>query len=238
MQEWVQDARAIVFFTGAGCSAEAGIPTYRGRGGVWSEYRPERCASQAAFDRDPDAVWDFHDVRRAAMAAADPTRAHRVIAALQDGPARVAVVTQNIDGLHTRAGSTVVHELHGSVWRTRCACPDSPRDDHDLPAVRRCPDCDAWKRPDIIWFGDMLNGTVVSAAVDVLRQCDLFVSIGTSAVVYPAAELPRLAVDGGARCIEINPEETPASGLYQHHVRAPATTALAALWPEVADALD
>ncbi len=224
----------IVFFTGAGLSAECGLPTYRGQGGIWSSYNYEDFACQRAFDRDPERVWDFHDERRRMMAAVEPGLAHRIIARVQEAQPATRIVTQNIDGLHQQAGATRVIELHGSVWRVRCKCSPSPSENHDHPIERRCASCGAYRRPDIVWFEDPMQQAPLEAAVDALSTCDLLVSIGTSGVVYPAAQLPAMARASGALCVEINPDETPVSDLYEVHVRAGASDALTALWPELA----
>lgn len=224
-----RDFHNIVLFTGAGMSAESGIPTYRGRGGLWHEYNYEDYACQTAFDRDPNKVWDFHDRRRAAVAACAPNRGHEVVAELQRTLPTTAIITQNIDGLHQRAGATRVLELHGSLWRVRCDREGLVRPDFTLPVNPRTCACGAYLRPDIVWFEDMLDPTVIDAARSALRDCDLLVSVGTSGVVYPAADLPRIAVARGAVTVEINLEDTPVSGLYQHRLRGPASELLAQL---------
>jgi NAD-dependent deacetylase len=220
---------SIIFFTGAGMSAESGVPTYRGKGGIWSQYNYEEYACQRAFDRDPEKVWDFHDKRRAAVAACEPNAGHRLIAELQKEKPATAIITQNIDGLHQRAGATEVIELHGSLWRVRCDDERTVREDRSVPLSSRTCRCGAHLRPDIVWFEDALNPQVVARAVNALKRCDLLVSVGTSGVVYPAADLPRLAMQGGAVTVEINPEETPVSQLYQHHLRGSASEMLARL---------
>ena len=222
----LEDFRHVVFFTGAGLSAESGIPTYRGKGGIWTEYNYEDYACQRAFDRDPDKVWDFHDKRRAAVAACVPNDGHRVIAATQRRKPDTVVITQNIDGLHQRAGATSVIELHGSLWRVRCDRERVTRSDESVPmSPRRC-SCGAFLRPDIIWFEDGLDAETVERAQEALAQCDLLVSVGTSAVVYPAAELPRIAMAHGAMTVEINLEDTPVSRFYRHTPRGLASEIL------------
>ncbi len=220
----------IVFFTGAGMSAESGVPTYRGRGGVWSQYRWEEFACQEAFDADPQKVLRFHELRRAAVLACAPHAGHFAIAALQKRHPRVTVVTQNIDGMHQRAGSRDVIELHGSLWRLRCPADGLSEDMGETYGSYTCATCGNWLRPDIIWFGDMLDQGVTNEAVAAIRRCDLFVSIGTSGVVYPAAGFPRFAKDNGARCIEINPEPNEMSSLYDESIREAAGKALPALF--------
>ena len=217
------DFERPLFFTGAGLSAESGIPTYRGAGGLWHEYDYEEYACQAAFERDPERVWDFHDLRRAKVAACEPNEAHRIIARLP----HARVITQNVDGLHQRAGSTGVIELHGSLWRLRGS--GTIVENFEVPlANRRCADGRYW-RPDIVWFGDVLDPLVLQAAAHALEWCDLLVGIGTSASVYPAAELPRIAMRRGVPSVEINPEETPVSARYTHRLRGTASEMLARL---------
>jgi NAD-dependent deacetylase len=236
----VPDLRAfqrIVFFTGAGLSAESGIPTFRGEGGIWSTYRYEDYACQRAFERDPGKVWDFHDMRRKVASAAEPCLSHRIVAAVEAERPGTTIVTQNIDGLHQRAGSHCVVELHGSLWRVRCHCPPGVHPNLESPIEdRRCPGCGAWRRPDIVWFEDPMPSGPIEAAIDAIASCDLLVSIGTSGVVYPAAELPRLARDAGATLVEVNPQETPVSDWFQHHLRGPGSEMLARLWPRHATA--
>jgi NAD-dependent deacetylase len=226
---WFGDFERIVFFTGAGMSAESGIPTYRGKGGIWAEYNYEDYACQRAFDRDPDKVWDFHDKRRAAVGACEPNPGHRVVTAVQEAKPRTTIITQNIDGMHQRAGAKDVIELHGSLWRVRCDRCQTVRPDASVPMKPRTCTCGAFFRPDIVWFEDSLDQRVIERAAGALSGCDLLVSVGTSAVVYPAAELPRIAVRQGATTVEVNLEDTPMSHLYQHVLRGKASEVLAEL---------
>lgn len=226
----LREFQRIVFFTGAGMSAESGVPTYRGAGGIWKQYDYHRYACQTAFDRDPEAVWEFHNYRRSIVIACEPNAGHTTIARAEQLLPGVAVLTQNIDGLHQRAGAKNVHELHGSLWRVRCDRCRVRESSVESPRARlRCEACGGWWRPDIVWFGDMLDSTILDTAQELLQRCDLLVSIGTSAVVYPAALLPEIARANGATCVEINPDPTPASYLYQVHMRGPATAMLAEL---------
>ena len=222
----VRDFERVVFFTGAGMSAESGVPTYRGAGGIWKEYDHRRYACQAAFDRDPAGVWEFHNYRRELLARCEPHVGYHLIARCQSALPHVTVITQNIDGLHQLAGSTGVVELHGSLWRVRCG--HEYRATRDVPFEAQRPD-GRWWRPDIVWFGDMLDTGNLDRAVDAIKRCDLLVSIGTSAVVYPAAELPFLARANGATLVEVNPEETPVSREYDICLRTTASTALRSL---------
>ncbi len=227
----MKDFKRIVFFTGAGLSVESGIPTYRGSGGVWKQYNYQEYACEEAFIRDPEKVWDFHDQRRAMIADCQPNIAHKIIAEVQRRHPRTTIITQNIDGLHQRASARKVIELHGSIWRLRCPESGVIEDNFEVPlAERRC-GRNSWWRPDIVWFGDALREETTDAALRALRQCDLFLCIGTSAVVYPAARMPQIAVDNGAETIEINPEKTPISPLFQRCMRSSAGPALAELFP-------
>lgn len=225
----LRDFERIVFFTGAGMSAESGIPTYRGSGGIWKEYSYEDYACQRAFDRQPEKVWDFHDKRRKMVADCEPNAGHRIVTEVQKQKPGTRIVTQNIDGMHQRAGATVEAELHGSLWRVRCDDESIVREDHSMPMEPRRCSCGAYWRPDITWFEDALNRRVVEKAVKALEACDLLVSIGTSAVVYPAAELPRIAMARGVPSIEVNLEETPMSALYKYRLRGKASDVLADL---------
>jgi NAD-dependent deacetylase len=221
----------VVFFTGAGMSAECGVPTYRGSGGIWAQYRWEEYACQDAFDADPHKVLDFHQQRRGSVLACTPHAGHHHLAALQAAHPDLSIVTQNIDGMHQRAGAREVVELHGSLWRMRCSRHGVAEDLAASEFARReCVECGAPLRPDITWFGDAVNTAVFSRAERLIAQAQLFVAIGTSGVVYPAAGLMPLAARSGARMIEINPEQTEMSGLFGEHVRQAAGTALPELF--------
>ena len=222
---------SVVFFVGAGMSAESGVPTYRGAGGIWTQYRYEDFACQRAFNADPQRVLDFHEVRREAVLTCKPHAGHYALAKLQAAHPRLHVITQNIDGMLQRAGVHVDAELHGSLWRMRCAKHGIKEDaaaGHF--SARRCPDCDAWLRPDITWFEDMVNENVFARAGELISTAELFVSVGTSAAVYPAASFIPLARRAGARMVEINPERTEASTLFERCYALPASEALTTLF--------
>lgn len=226
----LRDVSRVVFFTGAGMSAESGVPVYRGSGGIWKQYDYQRYACQPAFDSDPEAVWEFHNYRRELVAACAPNAGHQLIAQAEQWCAEVTVVTQNIDGLHQLAGSHAVVELHGSLWRTRCdRCGEPGSEDRRAPLFDLYCACGRFKRPDIVWFGDALDPSVVREAVVAIKGAELLVSVGTSAMVYPAAEMPLLAKRAGATLIEINPEPTPLSDAYDMCLRGSATEMLARL---------
>lgn len=212
-------------------SAESGVPTYRGRGGIWHQYNWEEYACQEAFGRNPGKVLDFHEKRRKSVLDCQPHAGHRHLARMQKIHPAITIVTQNIDGMHQRAGSDEVIELHGSLWRLRCPEHGIHEDYGAGFSQRHCLDCGAWLRPDIVWFGDGLNSTVIESALRVIRRCSLFVAVGTSGVVWPAAGFPRLAREGGAGMVEINPEETGLSELFDLRLRKNASLAFKELFP-------
>lgn len=226
------DYGRIVFFTGAGMSAESGVPTYRGRGGIWHHYNYEDYACESAFNRDPEKVLKFHEIRREAVLGCNPHLGHMIISQLEKSHPHVTIVTQNIDGMHQRAGSRNVIELHGSLWRVRCPSHGIREDISETYQTYKCRECNCWLRPDIVWFGDMLNREIIRSAMTAIAACDLFIGIGTSGVVYPAAGFPSIARENDALCIEINPEATPMSDNYHRHIRASAGRALTDLFKE------
>lgn len=227
MSVHMRDFDRVVFFTGAGISVESGIPTYRGKGGVWKEYDYHRYACQNAFDEAPERVWEFHNYRRGVVARAAPNRGHEAIARAQRSHPNVRVITQNIDGLHQRAGAKEVLELHGSLWRVRCdACGLRRASPETALAELRCTCDQAFLRPDITWFGDALDAAVFAQARAASTQATLFVSVGTSGVVYPAAYMPELAKDAGAYLVEVNPEHTELTELHDEILRGNASELL------------
>lgn len=204
-------AKNIVFVTGAGISQESGIPTFRGKDGHWRRHDPMKLATIDAFYQDPGLVWEWYEDRRRNILAAAPNPGHVSIAKLEEFY-RVAVLTQNIDGLHQRAGSSQVLELHGSIIRVKCTTCDF-RDEitvgfDDLPPKCECGDM---LRPDVVWFGEALPQDVWASAMEKARLCDIMIVTGTSLVVSPANTLPIYAKQNNAILIEINPEETPMS---------------------------
>lgn len=200
----------LLVLTGAGVSAESGVPTFRDAAGLWEGRRPEDVASPAAFHRDPLDVWKFYWERREKLLTLSPNPAHRAIAAWQEKFGDFPVVTQNIDGLHQLAGSRNVWELHGSLWIDRCvACGHERRVQTGRETgIPRC-SCGAIYRPGVVWFGEALPETVLNNAFEAARNARRVLVIGTSNLVYPAALLPRLALEAGSEVIEFNPEPTP-----------------------------
>jgi NAD-dependent deacetylase len=215
LAERLRLARRVTVLTGAGVSAASGVPTFRSGDGLWKHQRPEDLATPEAFARDPEGVWAWYAWRRARVAACAPNAAHRVLARWSQELPSCTVITQNVDDLHVRAGTRGLIRLHGTLWALACSagCRDGVTgwEDRDVAEpIRRCSHCGAWARPGVVWFGEGLDPDVLEAATSATR-CDVFLTIGTSALVYPAAGLVALAQDHGAYTVEINPEATPAS---------------------------
>ena len=232
-REWIREARSVAVLTGAGISAESGVPTFRGPGGLWRQYRPEELATPEAFRRDPRLVWEWYDWRRQRIAQARPNAGHEALVRLERSKPRFWLITQNVDGLHERAGSRRVIKLHGDIWLVRCvACGREQRDERvPLPELPpRCA-CGGLLRPGVVWFGEALRPGAWEAAEQAVREAEVLLVVGTSAVVYPAAGLIPLAQACGARVIEVNPEETPMSARLDCSLRGPAGVILPALIP-------
>jgi len=205
-------AARVAVLTGAGISAESGIPTFRGAQGLWRKFRAEELATPEAFDRDPRLVWEWYDWRRKLIAEAAPNPGHRTLAAWQRAFHSFSLITQNIDGLHELAGSSDPIELHGNIWKTRCPRDGTVRENRDVPLAEippRCPDCEGLLRPHVVWFGESLDSRILDEAFRRCSACQVLFVIGTSAVVHPAAALPLAAAEAGAVIVEINPEPTP-----------------------------
>lgn len=204
----VRQARRLAVLTGAGVSAESGLATFRGAGGLWEGHRVEEVATPFAFERDPSLVWRFYNARRANLRQVRPNPGHGALVALEKrfGPDGFTLITQNIDGLHQAAGSRHVLELHGSLARVRCTTCGrvEERGSDALPDLPACASCGALARPDVVWFHEMLPPGIWQAAETASRACDAFLVVGTSAVVYPAAGLIEIARSGGARVVEVN----------------------------------
>jgi NAD-dependent deacetylase len=205
-------ARHFAVLTGAGVSAESGIPTFRdAQVGLWAQYRPEDLATPEAFERNPKLVWDWYAWRQQLVRRSQPNPGHYALAQLQQHVPFFKLITQNVDGLHQQAGSTGVIELHGNLLRTKCSREniviDQWTETHETPP--RCPRCGACLRPDVVWFGELLPPAALEAAAQAVDTCDVFFSIGTSSLVQPAASLARRASQRGAAVVEVNPARTP-----------------------------
>jgi NAD-dependent deacetylase len=227
----VETAASVAVLTGAGISAESGIPTFRGAGGLWRKYRSENLAAPEAFARDPQLIWEWYDWRRSVIATAEPNPGHRALAELERRSPQFTLVTQNVDGLHDRAGSRRLLKVHGDIWTLRCtACK---REWQDLrPSLPQLPPlcaCGNMGRPGVVWFGEALPQDVWSEAQAAVSSAEILLVVGTSAVVYPAAGLVQLAKSAGAKVVEINVAETPVSGQVDLSWRATAAEALSEL---------
>lgn len=228
---WLAAASRVVALTGAGISAESGIPTFRGAGGLWREYRAESLATPEAFAKNPRLVWEWYDWRRCLISKAEPNAGHRALAELERRKPAFTLVTQNVDGLHDRAGSRNLLKLHGDIWWVRCtACGREQKDDRAPLAVLppQC-DCGGLLRPSVVWFGEPLPAETWREAEQAASDAELFLVIGTSAVVYPAAGLVSLAKLSGARVIELNTSETPLSAQVDCSLRGSSGELLAQL---------
>jgi NAD-dependent deacetylase len=212
-REWLREARSIAVLTGAGVSAESGVPTFRGAGGLWKRQRAENLATPEAFARDPKLVWEWYDWRRGVLADVKPNPGHYALAELERRSPNFTLITQNVDGLHELAGSRKVLRVHGSIWTLRCLGCGREEENRRSPLAELPPRCECGGvlRPGVVWFGESLPAGVWKAAEAAARSCDLLLVIGTSAVVYPAAGLSHLAKSSGARVVEINIAETPLS---------------------------
>ncbi|MFO0700907.1 MAG: NAD-dependent deacylase [Nitrospira sp.] len=208
-------ARNITVLTGAGISADSGVPTFRGADGLWRNYRAEDLATPDAFERDPRLVWEWYNWRRELIATKRPNAAHLGLVELERRAPAFWLITQNVDGLHRDAGSRNLSEIHGNIWRVRCTGCHAVEENRDLPIaiLPSCPHCGSLLRPNIVWFGESLPAADLQQCSQALRQCDLLLVIGTSGVVYPAAGFTSVAKDAGAFVVEINPDPTPQSSL-------------------------
>jgi len=234
--EKLATARHVVVLTGAGVSAESGVPTFRdAQTGLWANFKPEDLATPSAFRRDPKLVWEWYAWRRETVAKVAPNPAHHALTAMRGRFRQFTLITQNVDGLHQRAGSEDVIELHGNITRTKCFQEDIVvtewPDTGDLPP--KCPRCGGLLRPDVVWFEESLPEGAIASALAASRACDLFLSVGTSTVVYPAASLPLEARDAGATIVEINPQPTPLTPKADFVLSGPAGVVLPVLLKHV-----
>jgi len=234
----ILEANIITSLTGAGISKESGIPTFReAQTGLWAKYDPQQLATPQAFQRNPKLVWEWYQWRRSLIADSNPNPAHDALSNFEKFSPTFHLITQNVDGLHQQAGSTNVIELHGNIKRTICfdkrhATAQLP-DDELVPP--RCSICGSLLRPDVVWFGESLPTDKLEQAYFAAQNADVFLAIGTSALVEPAASLPHIAKQAGAIIIEINPDHTPLTPYTDHVLTGPAGDILPALlsatWP-------
>lgn len=220
--------------TGAGISADSGVPTFReAQTGLWAQYDPQELATPEAFRRDPALVWRWYRWRRELVAAAAPNAGHRALAKLASLVPRLTLVTQNVDGLHQRAGSPEVIEFHGNLFENRCFSEGNIVDCSDDAEVPLCPDCGAPVRPGVVWFGEAIEQHCLQDAFAAAADCDVFLSVGTSSVVFPAAALAGVAAQANALVVEINTSPTEMSAQFDISVRGSAAVVL----PKLLDSL-
>lgn len=228
-------AHNVAALTGAGVSAESGVPTFRGSGGLWKNLRAEDVATPQAFQHDPRLVWEFYNYRRDLLTTVEPNPAHRALAEFESMRPGFTLITQNVDRLHQRAGSRRVLELHGNIWEVRCTrCGQTfDKTGEKLPELPRCGECDGLLRPCVVWFGESLPMDVWTDAERCVAECDCLLVIGTSAHVHPAASLAWTAARAGASVIEINLEPTPAQDITTLGLYGPAGVILPELFAGV-----
>lgn len=235
----LRGAGRVAVLTGAGVSAESGVPTFRqAQTGLWAQYDPQALATPQAFRRQPQLVWDWYAWRRELVASAAPNPGHYALVEMERHVPQFTLITQNVDSLHQRAGSQAIIELHGNLLRTKCSREDrvveSWPETNDVPP--RCPLCGAFLRPDVVWFGEALPAGGLALAADAAQHAQVFLTVGTSGIVHPAASLPLLAHDAGAMTVEVNPDDTPLSEWMTYRLRGAAGEILpalvAAVWPD------
>lgn len=232
-RETIEHIQPLVAFTGAGISAESGVPTFRGEGGLWEQRRAQDLATPSAFARDPQLVWRFYRWRRNVIGGCLPNAAHRLLAEMEQRLEDFTLITQNVDGLHESAGSQNILHLHGSLWRlrcTRCAARWEGRDSLREDTLPRCPECSSLARPDVVWFGEPLELQLLADAQRAAARCRTMLVIGTSALVQPAAQLPMLAKSNSAQVIELNVDRTPLTAHADYSIQGPATITLKKWW--------
>ena len=230
--ETLRNAQSVAVLTGSGISAESGVPTFRdAQTGLWASYDPMDLATPEAFARDPRLVWEWYAWRRELVEGASPNPGHEALAELERHVPELVLITQNVDGLHRRAGSQRIIELHGNIMRSKCSregvAVEPRKEDPEVPPT--CPRCDSPLRPDVVWFGEMLPAGALEEAFEAARSCDLFLSIGTSSLVQPAASLPFEALREGIAVVEVNPDETPLTRHAEYALRGRAGEVLPAL---------
>jgi len=232
--ERMRHARSVSVLTGAGVSAESGIPTFRGAGGIWQKYDYRKLATPQGFDEDPRLVWEWYQLRQREMLKARPNPAHMIIAEMESFYPEFSVLTQNIDGMHRRAGNRRILELHGNIWRMKCVrdglmvSMDSPVE--EIPPLCQC---GSFMRPDVVWFGEQLSSEVMDEASRIARESEIMFVIGTSAMVFPAAALPVLTKNAGGLVVEVNIEPTDVTSYADASVFGPAGELLPALWKKL-----
>ncbi len=229
-------AQHVTVMTGAGVSAESGVPTFReAQTGLWAQYDPTELATPEAFAANPELVWDWYRFRRELVRGVEPNPGHVALAELESLVPEFTLVTQNVDGLHARAGSTDVVEFHGNLFTNRCFAEGKIVAGADATELPFCPDCGAPLRPGVVWFGEAIPAAARDRAFSAARDCDVFFSIGTSSLVYPAAGLVEIAREAGATLVEINPEPTEIATSLNFALAGPSGEVLPALVKRLKD---
>ncbi|RLG88944.1 MAG: NAD-dependent protein deacylase [Thermoprotei archaeon] len=235
--ELIKSSKYVIVFTGAGISAESGIPTFRGSDGLWHRFRAEDLATPEAFARDPKRVWEWYKWRMEIIRKARPNPAHRALARMEAAGILKAVITQNVDGLHTLAGSRNVIELHGNIWEVKCSNPacdfKSRLEEPPEEVPLKCPICGTLLRPDVVWFGEPLPPDAWEKAVREASEADLVIVVGTSGAIMPAALIPTIVKDRGGKVIEVNISESAITPIADVFIKRRASEAL----PKIAEAL-
>lgn len=235
--ETIRNAQKIIFLTGAGISNESGIPTFRGEGGLWKNFRAEDLATPEAFQNNPELVWEWYDWRRGICKNAEPNLGHITIAKWQKKSKGIFLITQNVDGLHPRSGSEPIIELHGNIFRARCTnCSTKfhlEQDGLNHDGLKYCQNCESLLRPDIVWFGEEYDQSLLTKSWELCQLSQVVFVIGTSANVSVPAQLALTAIRSGAIGIEINPETTSLSPSMKHHFQGKSGEILPIIWKEV-----
>lgn len=215
VREKIATAGSLAVLTGAGISADSGVPTFRGADGLWRNFRAEDLATPEAFERDPRLVWEWYNWRRELIATKKPNPAHDAVVEFERRASQFWLITQNVDGLHRAAGSERLSEIHGNIWKVRCTGCGVVEDNREvpIPILPSCRHCQGLLRPHIVWFGESLDTSDLARCAAALQSCDVLLVIGTSGVVYPAAGFASVAKQAGAFVAEINPDATPHSDL-------------------------
>ena len=234
--EILRTSHRVVVLTGAGISAESGVPTFRqAQTGLWAQFDPLQLATPGVFKNDPKLVWDWYTWRRKLISESQPNPGHKALVDLENHYPEFTLITQNLDGLHQMAGSTEVIELHGNIFRTKCSRENRLISEEFEAAETppRCPLCEAYLRPDVVWFGESLPEVELDRAIQAASTCQVFISIGTSTLVEPAASLPFIALRNGATVLEINPQTTPLTPQASYLIRGKAGDVLPILAAQV-----
>jgi NAD-dependent deacetylase len=233
LREVLGRAESVCAMSGAGVSAESGVPTFRGKEGLWKKFKPEELANFDSFIRNPELVWEWYSYRRKLISEVNPNPGHIALARMQELVPDFTLVTQNVDNLHARAGSRNVIELHGNIMRSyclKCGLFAGEFGQETAAGIPHCEHCGGMLRPDVVWFGELLPQGSFQKAVEAAQRCDLFLCVGTSGIVHPAASIPRIARETGACVVEINPEYTDLSPGMTETLLGPSGAILPALF--------